>query len=74
MRRRKRRYLILGGLLLICGAVIAAYFAQAPHVGAQVGQPAPDFVVPALSGGTVALSEFRGRPVVMNFFARSTGW
>ena len=69
MRRRKTRYLTLGALLLIFGVVIAAYFAQAPRAGAQVGKPAPDFAVPGLSGGTLALANFAGRPVVINFFA-----
>lgn len=69
MRKREIRYLTLGGLFLIFGAVIAAYFAQAPQAGAQVGKPAPDFSVQGLSGGTVALSDYPGRPIVINFFA-----
>jgi len=35
----------------------------------QVGSPAPDFEIPALDGGTVRLSDLRGRPVVINFWA-----
>lgn len=34
-----------------------------------VGQPAPDFQVRTLDGGTARLSDFRGRPVWLNFFA-----
>lgn len=37
--------------------------------GAQVGEPAPDFTVERLGGGTLALSDYRGRPVVIHFFA-----
>jgi hypothetical protein len=34
----------------------------------RVGDPAPDFVLPAADGsGPVALSTFRGRPVVLLF-------
>ncbi|OTA41537.1 MAG: hypothetical protein A6D92_05830 [Symbiobacterium thermophilum] len=35
----------------------------------QVGSPAPDFEIPALDGGTVRLSDLRGQPVVINFWA-----
>ena len=35
-----------------------------------VGDPAPDFALPSLVGtGTVRLSDFRGTPVVLNFWA-----
>jgi peroxiredoxin len=37
--------------------------------GPRVGDVAPDFALPTLAGGTVRLSDFRGRPVVLNFWA-----
>lgn len=37
--------------------------------GAHAGEPAPDFDIPAFDGGEIRLSEFRGRPVVLNFWA-----
>jgi peroxiredoxin len=36
---------------------------------AVVGHPVPDFVLPSTAGGTVQLSQFRGKPVVLTFFA-----
>jgi cytochrome c biogenesis protein CcmG/thiol:disulfide interchange protein DsbE len=36
---------------------------------ANVGQPAPDFQLETIDGGSVRLSDFRGRPVVLNFWA-----
>jgi len=36
---------------------------------AEVGAPAPDFVLPGLSGGDVALADFAGKPVIVNFWA-----
>ena len=33
------------------------------------GEPAPDFELPTLDGGTISLSELRGRPVIVNFWA-----
>lgn len=36
---------------------------------AKVGELAPDFAIHGLDGGTVRLSDFRGKPVVLNFWA-----
>jgi cytochrome c biogenesis protein CcmG/thiol:disulfide interchange protein DsbE len=38
-------------------------------LSAKVGQVAPDFTLPTLDGGTVKLSDYRGKPVVLNFWA-----
>lgn len=35
----------------------------------EVGYPAPDFTLATLDGGTLTLSELRGQPVVLNFWA-----
>ena len=41
-----------------------------PDGSAEVGDQAPDFALPALEGGeTVRLSDYRGKPVVVNFWA-----
>ena len=34
---------------------------------APVGAPAPDFTLPTSGDGTVSLSSYRGRPVVLAF-------
>jgi thiol-disulfide isomerase/thioredoxin len=36
---------------------------------ARVGEPAPDFALPTPGGETVRLSELKGRPVLLNFWA-----
>jgi cytochrome c biogenesis protein CcmG/thiol:disulfide interchange protein DsbE len=38
-----------------------------------VGKPAPDFVLENLSGQTVSLSSFKGKPVLINFWATWCG-
>lgn len=38
-----------------------------------VGRPAPDFTLPTLDGGEFRLSDQRGRPVVLNFWATWCG-
>lgn len=35
-----------------------------------IGQPVPDFSLPASNGGTVSLSDFRGRKVVLYFYPK----
>src|SRR5262249_58130873 len=37
--------------------------------GPQQGDPAPDFTATTLDGTTVHLSDFAGKPVVLNFWA-----
>ena len=36
---------------------------------AIIGEVAPDFAIEGLDGGTVRLSDYRGKPVVLNFWA-----
>jgi peroxiredoxin Q/BCP len=36
----------------------------------DVGSPAPDFVLPANSGGEVRLFDYRGKALVVLFFVR----
>ena len=46
--------------------VLAALFAAAP---AASQTPAPDFTLKTLSGDTVSLSNYKGHPVFLNFWA-----
>lgn len=43
--------------------------ARTPPRPAQVHPPAPDFIRESLDGRELSLSELRGKPVVMNFWA-----
>jgi cytochrome c biogenesis protein CcmG/thiol:disulfide interchange protein DsbE len=47
----------------------AGLFGVADANSAEVGKPAPDFAIAGLDGGVVRLSDFRGKPVVLNFWA-----
>ena len=49
----------------------ATYMSSAPAPVA--GAPAPDFTLQTLAGGKVTLSEYRGQPVLINFWASWCG-
>ncbi len=42
---------------------------ESPARGAEIGSLAPDFQLNDLNGQPVSLSDFRGRPVLVNFWA-----
>ncbi|HET8910981.1 MAG TPA: TlpA disulfide reductase family protein [Ktedonobacteraceae bacterium] len=77
--KRKRRILLFCGVSLINVALLVFLVTQlltpAAHPSSDplVGHPAPNFSLLALhltsAKGTLSLSSFKGRPVVLNFFA-----
>ena len=50
-------------------AVIAGLISTAAAAGAPKGGKAPDFVLPDAEGRLVSLKDFRGRPLVIHFWA-----
>lgn len=61
----KAKFFVL--LLLIAGMIALSYVSQKSGGGA-VGTPAPSFRLPSRAG-SVALDQFRGRVVLINFWA-----
>jgi peroxiredoxin len=55
--------------LLLGGLAWAVLGSERPALPVGEGHPAPDFALPALDGGEVALGAFRGRVVLVNFWA-----
>jgi peroxiredoxin len=55
-------------MLTIAAGAATALAATAASQGV-IGQPAPDFVLPAAVGSNVRLSEFRGQPVMISFWS-----
>jgi cytochrome c biogenesis protein CcmG/thiol:disulfide interchange protein DsbE len=66
VRRSDRRSFLAGALGLVALAGCGAPEEQPVPV---VGRRAPDFALTGLDGESVSLASFRGRPVVLNFFA-----
>lgn len=74
----------IGSALNLQGATPAAVFPTAPSAGElvatpaatgnlQKGSPAPDFSVETMDGKVVSLANFRGKPVMLNFWASWCG-
>ena len=55
-------------LILVSGLVVAGC-SPPPTQSAQVGNPAPDFQLQDLDGQPVALSNLKGKAVLLNFWA-----
>jgi peroxiredoxin len=54
--------------LAVAALMVASGCTPAATV-ARLGGPAPEFALPDLGGQTVRLGDFKGRPVVINFWA-----
>jgi peroxiredoxin len=64
------RPLALLALVVIAVAGAAYYWLfQRPPAVPLVGRPAPAFQLPTLDGRPASLTDFRGRPVIVNFWA-----
>lgn len=69
MKSRVLSLLLVG--LLAAGAVLGACRSAGSQAGSpapRVGKTAPDFALRLLDGRMVALSDFRGKPVLLNFW------
>ena len=57
-------------LLAVLALVFGVYrLTQRPATAAVVGRPAPAFQLQSLAGGAVSLADYKGRPVIVNFWA-----
>lgn len=56
-------------LMLVFGFHMARRSSTVSAVGNMKGQPAPEFALQSLDGKTVRLSDFRGKAVLLNFWA-----
>lgn len=71
--RRALPPVLAAGLVAVLGVSLLRPARSVPPGGALVSRPAPDFTLQSLSGERVTLSGYRGRPVVLNFWASWCG-
>lgn len=63
-----RRLIVV--LLAVAALALGAYrLMEQPSATPVIGRPAPGFQLAALDGRPVSLGDFRGRPVIVNFWA-----
>ena len=68
--RGRTQVRVLFGVLILIGFLPSARAAMPPTVSDEWnGQEAPAFFVSSVKGTTVSLEDFRGRPILVNFFA-----
>ena len=56
-------------IILILGLAITGCTAGSESTGARVGEPAPNFQLQNLDGQSISLNGFKGKPVLINFWA-----
>lgn len=59
----------LGSLMALAATASCASDPARQYAARMTKKPAPDFELVALDGGKVRLSELRGKPVVLAFWA-----
>ena len=65
-KRKQHNPIVFAFLIVLVGTMGSALHGQ---VGGKVGQVAPSFTLPDVKGHPVRLRDFKGKPVVLNFWA-----
>ena len=68
----RKSFLVVSILLLLIIALTGCVSPDSEtrsHEGPLIEKPAPDFILRDLKGNQVSLSDFKGEPVVLNFWA-----
>jgi hypothetical protein len=58
---------VLSGSAMLAAMSVGGVLARRAE-GVEVGQKAPDFNLPATTGGSITLAQFRGKPVLIEFY------
>ena len=66
--KRLRKWLVKAALIVATFSIVAGA-TSCTGTGPEVGKQAPDFTLVTMAGTEITLSELRGTPVVLNFWA-----
>jgi peroxiredoxin len=66
--KKFRKWLVKAGLIVAMFSIVAGA-TSCTGTGPEVGKQAPDFTLGTMAGTEITLSELRGTPVVLNFWA-----
>lgn len=72
VKRGSRRFTLLLAIGIVAALIAIGVYQWRlgpPDRGAHVGEIAPLFALPSFNGTTLRLEDFRGKPVVLNFWA-----
>jgi hypothetical protein len=65
MRTSFRPWLLVNTGILLVSAIVVGLFGVATLEAIEIGERAPDFELPATTGGTIKLSQFLGKQAVL---------
>ncbi len=68
LMRKTKLMIMVGGLVVLAALVWLLVRPAAPHP-LEIGEKVPNFILPRVPEGAIALSDFRGKVVVLNFWA-----
>lgn len=72
--RTAERRLFLSVLVVIVAVLLVVVAIQELGKAPSTGTPAPNFTLTTVDGASVSLSEFRGRPVLLEFMSTTCEW
>ncbi|MDA8441442.1 MAG: TlpA disulfide reductase family protein [Peptococcaceae bacterium] len=72
LKTQRAPWLLIGGVLagvIIVAMLLLKFTPVSASKVVEVGKPAPDFTLSRVNGQQISLSQYKGKPVIVNFWA-----